>query len=48
MNTVGQIAVALAALIGFGRLFLADEGDTYRLSGLLILASFVGKVALSI
>jgi hypothetical protein len=48
MNTAGQIAVALAALIGFGRLFLADEGDTYRLSGLLILASFVGKVALSI
>lgn len=48
MNTAGQIAVTLAALIGFGRLFLADEGDCCRLSGLLILAGFVGKVALSI
>jgi hypothetical protein len=48
MNTAGQIAVTLAALIGFGRLFLADEGDSHRLSGLLILAGLVGKVALSI
>jgi hypothetical protein len=48
MNTAGQIAVTLAALIGFGRLFLADEGDSHRLSGLLILAGFVGKIALSI
>jgi hypothetical protein len=48
MNTAGQIAVTLAALIGFGRLFLADEGDTHRLSGALILAGLVGKVALSI
>jgi hypothetical protein len=48
MNTVGQIAVTLAVMIGFGRLFLADEGDSNRLSGLLILAGFVGKVALSI
>jgi ABC-type transport system involved in cytochrome c biogenesis permease component len=48
MNTVGQIAVTLAVLIGFGRLFLADQGDSNRLSGLLILAGFVGKVALSI
>jgi hypothetical protein len=30
MNTAGQIAVTLAALIGFGRLFLADEGDSHR------------------
>jgi len=48
MNTAGQIAVTLAALIGFGRLFLADEGDSHRLSGLLILAGLVGKAALSI
>jgi hypothetical protein len=48
MNAVGQIAVTLAVLIGFGRLFLADEGDSNRLSGVLILAGFVGKVALSI
>lgn len=48
MNTAGQIAVTLAAFIGFGRLFLADEGDSHRLSGLLILAGVVGKVALSI
>jgi hypothetical protein len=48
MNTAGQIAVTLAALIGFGRLFLAEEGDSHRLSGVLILASLVGKIALSI
>jgi hypothetical protein len=48
MNTAGQIAMTLAALIGFGRLFLADEGDSHRLSGLLILAGCVGKIALSI
>ena len=48
MNTAGQIAVTLAALVGFGRLFLADEGDSHRLSGLLILAGLVGKIALSI
>jgi hypothetical protein len=48
MNAAGQIAVTLAALIGFGRLFLADEGDSHRLSGLLILAGLVGKIALSI
>jgi ABC-type transport system involved in cytochrome c biogenesis permease component len=48
MNAAGQIAVTLAALIGFSRLFLADEGDSHRLSGLLILAGFVGKIALSI
>jgi hypothetical protein len=47
MNAAGQIAVTLAACIGFGRLFLADEGESHRLSGLLILAGFVGKVALS-
>ena len=41
-------AVTLAALIGFGRIFLADEGASHRLSGLLILAGAVGKVALSI
>jgi hypothetical protein len=48
MNAAGQVAVTLAALIGFGRIFLADEGDSHRLSGWLILASFVGKIALSI
>jgi hypothetical protein len=48
MNAAGQIAVTLAALVGFGRLFLADEGDSHRLSGMLILAGLVGKVALSI
>ena len=48
MNAAGQIVVTLAVLIGFGRVFLADEGDSHRLSGLLILAGFVGKVALSI
>ena len=48
MNAAGQIAVTLAALVGFGRLFLADEGDSHRLSGLLILAGFVRKIALSI
>ena len=48
MNAAGQIAVTLAGLIGFGRLFLADEGGSHRLSGLLILAGLVGKIALSI
>jgi hypothetical protein len=48
MNTAGQIAVTLAALVGFGRLFLADEGASHRLSGCLILAGLVGKIALSI
>ena len=48
MNTAGQIAVTVAAMIGFGRLFLADEGDSHRLSGGLILAGLVGKIALSI
>ena len=48
MNTAGQIAVTIAALIGFGRLFLADEGDSHRLSGALILAGLVGKIALSV
>jgi hypothetical protein len=48
MNAAGQIAVTLAALVGFGRLFLADEGASHRLSGCLILASLVGKIALSI
>jgi hypothetical protein len=48
MNSAGQIAVTLAALIGFGRLFLADDGASHRLSGLFILAGVVGKVALSI
>jgi hypothetical protein len=48
MNAAGQIAVTLAVLIGFSRLFLADEGDSSRLSGALILTGFVGKVALSI
>ena len=48
MNVAGQIAVTLAAFIGFGRLFLADEGDSHGLSGLLILAGLVGKIALSI
>jgi hypothetical protein len=48
MNAAGQIAVTLAGVIGFGRLFLADEGGSHRLSGLLILAGLVGKIALSI
>jgi hypothetical protein len=48
MNAAGQIVVTAAALIGFGRLFLADDGDSHRLSGFLILAGLVGKVALSI
>ena len=48
MNAAGQIAVTLAVLIGFGRIFLADEDASHRLSGLLILAGFVGKIALSI
>jgi hypothetical protein len=47
MNAAGEIAVTLAGLIGFGRLFLADEGASHRLSGFLILAGLVGKVALS-
>jgi hypothetical protein len=48
VNSAGQIAVTLAALIGFGRLFLADDGESHRLSGFLILAGVLGKVALSI
>ena len=48
MNAAGQIAVTLAALVGFGRLFLADEGESHRLSGVLILVGLVGKIALSI
>ena len=48
MNIAGQIAVTLAAFVGFGRLFLADEGDSHRLSGALILVGLAGKIALSI
>jgi hypothetical protein len=48
MNAAGQVAVTLAGLIGFGRIFLADEADSHRLSGLLILAGLLGKIALSI
>jgi hypothetical protein len=48
MNAALDIAVTLAGLIGFGRIFLADEGASHRLSGALILAGLVGKVALSI
>jgi hypothetical protein len=48
MNAALQIAVTLAGLIGFGRIFLADEGASHRFSGLLILAGLVGKIALSI
>ena len=48
MNAAGQVAVTLAGRIGFGRLFLADEGDSHRLNGLLILAGLLGKIALSI
>ena len=48
MNAAGQVAVTLAALMGFGRIFLANEGDSHRFSGLLILAGLVGKIALSI
>ena len=48
MNAAGQIAVTLAGVIGFSRLFLADDGASHRLSGLLILAGLVGKIALSI
>ena len=48
MNAAGQIAVTLAAFVGFTRFFLADEGDSHRLSGVLILAGLVGKIALSI
>jgi hypothetical protein len=48
MNTAAQIAVTLAALIGFGRIFLADEGASHRLSGYVILAGLLGKIALAI
>jgi hypothetical protein len=48
MNVAGQIAVMFCACAGFGRLFLANDGDSHRLSGVLILAGFLGKVALSI
>ena len=48
MNIACQIAVTLAGLVGFGRLFLADDDASHRLSGLLILAGLVGKIALAI
>jgi hypothetical protein len=48
MNAAGQIAVTLAGLIGFGRIFLADDCDSHRLSGWLILGGLAGKIALSI
>ena len=48
MKASGQIAVTLAAMIGFGRIFLAHENDSHRLSGMLILAALVGKIALSL
>ena len=48
MNAAGQIAVTLAAMIGFGRIFLADENASYRLSGVLIFAGLAGKIALSL
>jgi hypothetical protein len=38
----------LAVFIGFGRILLADDSAFRRPSGGLILAGFVGKVALSI
>ena len=47
MNAALEITAMLAGLIGFGRIFLADEGASHRLSGALILAGLVGKVALS-
>ena len=48
MNAAGQIAVTLAALVGFGRLFLADEGESHRLSGVLILAGLVASRAVDL
>ena len=48
MNIAGEFAVSLAALIGFGQIFLMEEGASHRLSGFLILAGLVGKIALSI
>jgi hypothetical protein len=48
MNTAGQFAATLAAMIGFSRIFLADENASHRLSGALILASLAGKIALSL
>ena len=48
MNIAWQITVTLAGLVGFGRLFLADDDASHRLSGLLILAGLVGKIALAI
>ena len=47
MNAALEITVMLAGVVGFGRIFLADEGASHRLSGALILAGLVGKVALS-
>jgi len=48
MNAGLEITTMLAGLIGFGRIFLADDGASHWLSGALILAGLVGKVALSI
>jgi hypothetical protein len=48
MNNAGQIVVTLAAMIGFSRIFLADENASHRLSGVLILAGLAGKIALSL
>jgi hypothetical protein len=48
MHNAGQIAVTLAAMIGFGRIFLANEDASHRLSGVLILAGLAGKIALSL
>lgn len=45
---LAQLAVPALALIGFGRLFLADEGSAHGLAFAMIALGLAGKVWLSI
>jgi len=45
---LAQLAVAALGLIGFGRLFLADEGSGHKLTAAILALGFAGKVWLSI
>jgi hypothetical protein len=47
-HILAQLAVPALGLIGFGRLFLADEGASHGLTFAMLALGFAGKVWLSI